>query len=110
MPEKYLSHNPGDEQQTGIATTEIIKVKKPDLYKVMLHNDDYTTMDFVVHVLCKHFGKDKAEAQSIMLEVHNKGIAVCGIYTYEVAETKVSTIIQEAEDKGFPLLCTMEPE
>lgn len=86
------------------------KVKKPRKYKVLLHNDDYTTMEFVIHVLQKHFGKTLEEAQKIMLTVHHDGVGVCGIYSYEVAETKVAKVMREAKSNGHPLLCTCEPE
>jgi len=101
----------GDEEEgSGVATIVKKKVQKPRLYKVLLHNDDYTTMEFVVYVLQKHFGKTMAEAQGIMLRVHNDGVGVCGIYTYEVAESKVAKVGQEAKENGHPLMCSYEPE
>ncbi len=90
----------------GISTEE--QIKEPQRYKVLLHNDDYTTMEFVVHVLKKVFHKTESEAVQIMLHVHNNGIGVCGIYTGEVAETKVSMVSQMAKKEGYPLKCTME--
>ncbi len=99
-----------DEEQGGISTIEKKKVKRPKLYKVLLHNDDYTTMEFVIYVLQKHFRKSTEEAQRIMLKVHNEGVGVCGVYTYEVAETKVSKVVKEAQEQSHPLLCTYEPE
>ncbi|MEJ2727786.1 MAG: ATP-dependent Clp protease adapter ClpS [Deltaproteobacteria bacterium] len=86
------------------------KVKEPPLYKVLLLNDDYTTMDFVVEVLRFVFNKSVADATFIMLNVHHKGVGVCGIYPFEVAETKVNTVEALARERGFPLKCTMERE
>ncbi len=80
------------------------------MYKVLLHNDDYTTMDFVVEVLVCVFRKPPPEAVDIMWNVHEKGVGVAGIFPAEVAETKVRTVHQMAREKGFPLLCSMEPE
>jgi len=86
------------------------EVKSPSLYKVLLLNDDYTTMDFVVQVLEEVFHKAPAEATQIMLHVHKKGIGLCGIYTRDIAETKVATVHELARGKGFPLMCMMEKE
>lgn len=83
-------------------------VEEPPLYKVLLHNDDYTTMDFVVELLITVFHKSFEEATRIMLNVHRSGIGVCGTYTYEVAETKVETVHELASQRGFPLKCSME--
>jgi ATP-dependent Clp protease adaptor protein ClpS len=80
------------------------------MYKVLLHNDDYTTMEFVVEVLMLVFNKPPEEAVEIMLNVHQKGIGICGVYTYEVSETKVNTVQDLARQNGFPLKCTMEEE
>ena len=82
----------------------------PPMYKVLLHNDDYTTMEFVVEILTRVFGKSLEKATQIMLNVHNKGKAVCGIYPREIAETKVETVHALASRKGFPLKSTMEKE
>ena len=87
-----------------------IKVKKPKFYRVLLHNDDYTTMEFVLSILETIFGKTPPEAQEIMLTVHQKGIGICGCYTYEVAESKVAKVTRLAKEKEHPLKCTMEPE
>lgn len=84
--------------------------EKPPRYKVILHNDDYTTMEFVVEILVNVFGKSLEKAMQIMLNVHNKGKAVCGIYTREIAETKVETVHHLAGSRGFPLKSTMEKE
>jgi ATP-dependent Clp protease adaptor protein ClpS len=86
------------------------ETKKPDLYKVFLLNDDYTTMDFVVEVLESIFHKQPAEAFRIMMMVHTRGKGLCGVYPHEVAETKVDTVIERAREQGFPLRAAMEPE
>lgn len=83
--------------------------RRPRLYRVILHNDDYTTMEFVVYVLMEVFNKSRTEATQIMLHVHTKGKGTCGLYTFEVAETKVSVVASKARENGFPLKCTMEP-
>ncbi|MEE8197548.1 MAG: ATP-dependent Clp protease adapter ClpS [Gammaproteobacteria bacterium] len=85
------------------------KLKKPDLYKVMLLNDDYTPMEFVVVILEKFFCKNREEATRIMLHVHQRGVGVCGVYTREIAETKVRQVMECAHDNKHPLQCTMEP-
>jgi len=84
------------------------EVGEPSMYKVLLHNDDYTTMEFVVLVLMQVFHKPVEAATRIMLNVHQQGVGVCGLYTYEVAETKVETVIRMARENGHPLKCTME--
>ncbi len=84
------------------------QIKEPRSYKVLLHNDNYTTMEFVVQVLKVVFLKPPAEATQIMLNVHKKGIGVCGIYTAEIAETKVAMVSHMARQQGFPLKCSME--
>ena len=83
-------------------------IREPSQYKVLLHNDDYTTMEFVVYVLMQVFHKSVEEATRIMLNVHEKGIGICGLYTYEIAETKVETVMRMARESGHPLKCTME--
>ena len=85
-------------------------VKEPRKYKVLLHNDDYTTMDFVVEILVRVFRKNEAQATSIMLSVHSQGYGVCGVFTAEVAETKVDLVHRLAKSAGFPLKCSMEGE
>ena len=84
------------------------KIKKPSLYKVVMLNDDYTPMDFVVYLLKIFFTKKQNDASKIMLEVHNKGAATCGIYTREIAETKILKVINASRMNGFPLICTLE--
>jgi ATP-dependent Clp protease adaptor protein ClpS len=86
------------------------KLERPRLYKVLLHNDDFTPMEFVVLVLRQVFNKSDADAVSIMLHAHTHGMAVAGVYTFEVAETKVQETMALAEKSAFPLLCSMEPE
>lgn len=86
------------------------QLKKPQLYKVLLHNDNYTTRDFVVFLLQTVFNKGESDAIQIMLHVHHNGIGVAGVYTREVAETKVETTIKLARQNEYPLLATMEPE
>ena len=95
-------------RQTGIVTAVKPKTKKPSMYKVLLLNDDYTPMEFVVEVLQKIFSLDRTTATRIMLEVHTKGKGVCGVYTYEIAETKVAQVTGLAQQHQHPLLCTME--
>jgi ATP-dependent Clp protease adaptor protein ClpS len=82
----------------------------PKRYKVLLHNDDYTTMEYVIDVLCRYFHKGEAEAISVMLTVHKKGKAIAGVYPRDIAETKVAEVTQDARDHGHPLLLTAEPE
>lgn len=83
-------------------------VREPRRFRVLLHNDNYTTMEFVVRVLMFVFNKTESEANAIMLRVHNNGVGVCGVYTAEVAETKVTLVTQLAREAGYPLRCTME--
>ncbi len=97
-----------EEGETGVVVRK--KVKKPSRYKVLLHNDDYTTMEFVVYILKSVFGKSSEQATAIMLQVHHDGQGVCGVYTHEVAETKMKKVSTEAKKNGHPLLCTIEPE
>lgn len=94
----------------GIEVKERQEIKTPSLYKVFLLNDDYTTMDFVVHVLENVFSKPKVEATQIMLHVHKKGKGLAGIYTREIAETKAETVHELARQHSFPLKCSMEKE
>jgi ATP-dependent Clp protease adaptor protein ClpS len=103
---------PERQHQTGGEILERTKheTKKPDLFKVLLINDDYTTMDFVIEILESVFHKQPAEAYRIMMAVHTQGKGLCGVYPFEVAETKVATVIERARDNGFPLLAAMEPE
>jgi ATP-dependent Clp protease adaptor protein ClpS len=86
------------------------KLARPRLFKVILHNDDYTPMEFVVLVLREVFNKSDADASAIMLHAHTHGMAVAGVYTFEIAETKVQETLALADKASFPLLCTMEPD
>lgn len=92
----------------GVATRTRAKTKKPALYKVLMLNDDYTPMEFVVLCLQRFFRMDVEDATRVMLHVHQKGVGVCGIFTYEVAETKVSQVIDFARQNQHPLQCTLE--
>lgn len=96
--------------QTGIVTKTRSKTQKPAMYKVLLLNDDYTPMEFVVDVLGRFFSKKNEEAVQIMLHVHQKGVGVCGIYTYEIAETKVTQVVDYARENQHPLQCTLEKD
>jgi ATP-dependent Clp protease adaptor protein ClpS len=96
--------------KTGIVTKTRPKTKKPSLYRVLLLNDDFTPMEFVTHVLQKYFHKSREEAERIMLHVHQKGVGVCGVFTYEVAETKVTQVMDFSRKNSHPLQCTMEKE
>lgn len=99
-------------RQTGDQVLERTKqeTKKPELFKVLLLNDDYTTMDFVIEILESVFHKQPAEAYRIMMMVHTQGKGLCGVYPYDVAETKVETVVDRAREHGFPLRAAMEPE
>jgi len=86
------------------------QTKQPPMYRVLLHNDDYTTMEFVVEVLMYVFNKSPDSAAKIMMNVHRKGVGVCGVYSHEIAETKVDTVHDLARENGYPLRCSMEQE
>ena len=100
--------------KTDIATDEQTRthkrVQEPPFYRVLIHNDDYTTMEFVIEILMAVFNRSMEDATRIMLNVHNAGVGLCGVYTYEIAETKVDTVHTLANKHGFPLKCTMERE
>jgi ATP-dependent Clp protease adaptor protein ClpS len=99
---------PGTDGEVGIATKTRAKPKKPSQYKVLMLNDDYTPMEFVVMVLKRFFNKDLEQATRVMLHVHQKGVGVCGIFPYEVAETKVNQVMDFARQNQHPLQCTLE--
>jgi ATP-dependent Clp protease adaptor protein ClpS len=103
------SRDDGD-GKTGIVTKTRPKTKRPSLYKVLILNDDYTPMEFVVHVLERFFNKGREEATRIMLHVHHKGVGICGVFTYEVSETKVTQVMDFSRQHQHPLQCTMEKE
>ena len=104
-----MSSETDRDEQSGTATVSKQKLQPPKMYKVLMHNDDYTTMEFVILVLQKYFNKNYKEAQEIMLAVHQRGFGVCGIYTYEVAESKVAKVIKYARENGHPLRCSTDP-
>ena len=108
MSEKSPSR-PDRKAQTGVALKERTKTQKPPLYKVLMHNDDYTTKEFVVWVLQTIFHRNEAEANAIMNHVHNQGVGVAGVYTLEVAETKVAKTLQLARHSEYPLQLSIEP-
>jgi ATP-dependent Clp protease adaptor protein ClpS len=87
-----------------------VKAKRPELYRVLLLNDDYTPMEFVVHVIMRFFNRTEEDATRIMLHVHHHGVGECGIYTYEIAETKVTQVMSFARDHQHPLQCVMEKQ
>lgn len=102
--------NYDQELDDAVQTQEKQKLKKPPLYKVLLHNDNYTTMEFVVYVLMSVFHHSEIEAIRIMLQVHNQGVGVAGVYTREIAETKVNRVTTLAREFEYPLMCSMEEE
>ena len=108
MAERRDGNGPGGE--TGVVTRTRTQTKKPSLYRVVILNDDYTPMEFVVFVIERFFNKSREEATRIMLHVHQHGVGVCGVFTYEVAETKVAQVIDLARRNEHPLQCTMEKE
>lgn len=95
-----------EEFESGTALKE--EVREPRKFQVVLHNDDYTTMEFVIDILMKVFRKTEAQATKIMLAVHNDGVGICGVYTAEIAESKVDQVHRLARSAGFPLRCSME--
>ena len=106
--EKIKKENTLNDLQRGVLLESKSKLKKPSMYNVILLNDDYTPMEFVVLVLEKFFNKKQEEATQIMLHVHKNGIGICGTYTYEVAESKCMLVIDYAKKNEYPLQCTME--
>ncbi|BBO80566.1 ATP-dependent Clp protease adapter protein ClpS [Desulfosarcina ovata subsp. sediminis] len=96
------------EEQISSKTRD--ETREPPLYRVLLHNDDYTTMEFVVEILMYVFNKSPEAATAIMMNVHRRGVGVCGVFSYEIAETKVDTVHNLARESGFPLRCSMEQE
>jgi ATP-dependent Clp protease adaptor protein ClpS len=102
--------NEGPGRENGVATRTRAKTQKPSMYRVLILNDDYTPMEFVVYVLERFFNKSRDEATNIMLHVHQHGVGVCGVFTYEVAETKVAQVLDLARRNEHPLQCTMEKD
>lgn len=107
-----MPKEPGTKKKTegDVALADRTKTQQPRRYSVVLHNDDYTTMEFVVHVLIKFFQKDETEATQIMLQVHHKGYGIVGTFTRDVAETKAEQVVAYSKHHGHPLKCTAEPE
>ena len=109
-----MSNNPRKDNNNGsdagVVTRVKPKTKKPSMYKVLLLNDDYTPMEFVVYVLERFFNKQSEEATQIMLHVHQRGVGICGVYSYEVAETKVTQVMDFARRNEHPLQCTLEKD
>jgi len=96
--------------EEDVATKSREKTDEPSMYKVLLHNDDYTTMEFVVEILKFVFHKSEERATTIMINVHTKGVGVCGVYTYDIASTKVNSVHVLARQRGYPLRCSLEEE
>ena len=109
MSEQNNDTGDGD-VQTGVVVKTKPKTKKPSMYKVLMLNDDYTPMEFVVHVLERFFNKGQEDATQIMLHVHQRGVGVCGVFTYEVAETKVNSVMDFARKHHHRLQCTLEKD
>lgn len=105
-----MPSRPQSEGGTGVLAERETKLEKPKLFKVLLHNDDFTTMEFVVFVLQFVFNRDEAEAIAIMLKVHQEGVGLAGIYPYEIANTKCQKALNLARAREYPLLCTVEEE
>ena len=114
MMDPITLSNQSDDNDAGTGTGVVVKpkvqTKKPSMYRVLMLNDDYTPMEFVVHVLERFFNKTREEATRIMLHVHKRGVGVCGVFTYEIAETKVQQVMDFAQQHQHPLQCTLEKE
>jgi ATP-dependent Clp protease adaptor protein ClpS len=112
MGRRHIPCMPQIDQQLeeAIETKAQTQLRKPPLFKVLLHNDHYTTMEFVVYVLVEVFRHNELSAIRIMLQVHQQGVGIAGIYPYEIAETKVARVLAMAKERDFPLLCTLEEE
>lgn len=102
--------NGGDDLSTGVSVKSRPKTKKPSMFKVLMLNDDYTPMEFVVLVLEQLFAKSHEEAMSVMLNVHQRGVGICGVFTFEIAETKVAQVMDLAHQNEHPLQCTIEKD
>ncbi len=110
MPWNMSGDDDHGDNDTGVATKTRTRTQRPPLYKVLLLNDDYTPMEFVVHVLERFFGLNHSQSVEIMLTVHRKGVAVVGVFAHEIAETKVAQVMDFARQNQHPLQCTMEKE
>ncbi|GEC59725.1 ATP-dependent Clp protease adapter ClpS [Gluconobacter oxydans] len=114
-PDSIPPHGPGNgdgdqDLDIGVVVRPRTRTRKPSMYKVLMLNDDYTPMEFVVHVLERFFAKTRDEATSIMLQVHQRGVGICGVFTYEVAESKVTQVMDLARQNQHPLQCTIEKD
>jgi len=109
-PQSPFGPDGDDDNGIRVATKTRVQTKKPSMYRVLILNDDYTPMEFVVLILERFFNKSREQATRIMLHVHQKGVGVCGVFTYEVAETKVAQVMDLARRNEHPLQCTMEKE
>ena len=110
LPSRVVDGDDGNNTNTGVALKTRPKTKRPSMYKVLMLNDDYTPMEFVIYVLQRFFGMSHDKATQIMLHVHQRGVGVCGVYTYEVAETKVTQVMDLAKENQHPLQCTIEKD
>ena len=102
--------DPSREGQPDLAVQERTRTAHPRMHRVLLHNDDYTTMEYVMDVLMRHFGRTEPEALKIMLQVHHRGVGVAGVFTRDEAETRAAEVMDEARGRGFPLRLSTEPE
>ena len=110
MSDKDKNEDDDNGTGTGLLTRPDIKTKKPSMYKVLLLNDDFTPMEFVIHILQRFFHMTVEQSTDVMLHVHQKGVGVCGVFTFEVAETKVNQVMSFAKQHEHPLQCTLEKE
>ena len=110
QPSEPPSQINNDDIEVGVAIKERPKTKRPSMYKVLMLNDDYTPMEFVVYVLQLFFEMSNDMAMQVMLHVHQRGVGICGVYTYEVAETKVAQVMNLAKENQHPLQCTIEKD
>ena len=110
QPPEPPSQINNDDIEVGVAIKERPKTKRPSMYKVLMLNDDYTPMEFVVYVLRSFFEMSNDMAMQVMLHVHQRGVGICGVYTYEVAETKVAQVMNLAKENQHPLQCTIEKD
>jgi ATP-dependent Clp protease adaptor protein ClpS len=109
-PNKHDDDGDDGKPGSGLSVKTRTRTKKPSMYKVLMLNDDYTPMDFVIHALMRFFGKSHDDAIHIMLTVHQRGVGLCGVYTFEVAETKVNQVMDLARQHQHPLQCSIEKE
>ncbi len=109
-PKSPLDPGRDDDSDTGLAVKSRTRTKRPSMYKVLMLNDDYTPMEFVIHVLERFFGMGHEQATQVMLHVHQRGVGVCGVFTYEIAETKVTQVMDLARQHQHPLQCTIEKD